>query len=63
MATFKNDAMNQFWNDYASLTVKAWLAGTVVTALIRPSSLTQNPFAKSPIVALWMGIAGGVALS
>ena len=67
MQSFKRDAVNQFWADYIQYSAKGLFAGAVVAVLLtRPALLVASPIksvASSPLLPLYAGIAGGIALS
>lgn len=59
MQVYKREAVNQFWVGYIEYSAKALVAGTIIGSLItRPSAIL-----KSPLLPLFAGIGGGVALS
>ena len=67
MQLYKRDAVNRFWADYVNYTAKGLAAGAIVAVLVtQPSVLLANPvnaLIKSPILPLYAGVAGGIALS
>ena len=61
MSELKHDAFNSFLQTYAKYSAGALLAGTSLAILLKPSAIMHAP--THPVVALWMGVAGGVTLS
>ena len=64
MQAYKRQYTDAFWTDLMQYTSKAILASTVVILLVtRPQNLSMASFLKGPIMPLYMGVAGGIALS
>ena len=59
MQVYKREAVNLFWVEFIQHSAKALIAGTIVASLItRPTAILN-----SPLLPLFVGIGGGVALS
>ena len=67
MQSYKRLAVDQFWQDYSKFTSGAILGSTLVILLLAgPNKAISSPvstFVKSPILPLYTGLAGGIALS
>ena len=61
MQEYKREVMNDFWSNFVKMTPVGLTGGLVVAAVIAPSKIAT--VYKSPLVPLYAGILGGVALS
>ena len=63
----KHEAVNQFWRDWKANTAGAFSGGIFLAFLLTGSSRLFSSSFKSvlghPVLPLYMGIAGGIALS
>ena len=63
----KHDAVNIFWRNWATYTKDAVAGGLIMAILLTGVSRSVSSPIKSvvghPVVPLYLGIAGGVALS
>lgn len=67
MQSFKRDSVNQFWTDCIQYSAMGLAFGAVGACILTPPAvLVSAPFRSvvmSPLMPLYAGIAGGVALS
>ena len=67
MQTMKREAVDRFWQDYVSYSCMGLAAGCLLSILTtRFAHLISHPIKSvfgSPVLPLYAGIAGGVALS